>query len=61
MQPLVLQLQAECLDAGVSILEVLRKALVVARKLSLTEAQAWIEKELNGYKSGDEAPPGKRH
>jgi hypothetical protein len=57
MQPLVLQLQAECLDAGVSILEVLRKALVVARKLSLTDAQAWIEKELNGYKSGDEAPP----
>ena len=36
MQPLVLQLQAECLDANVSILEVLRKALVVARKLSLT-------------------------
>jgi hypothetical protein len=39
MQPLVLQLQAECLDANVSILEVLRKTLVVARKLSLTEAQ----------------------
>lgn len=57
MQPLVLQLQAECLDSHVSILEVLRKALVVARKLSLSEAQVWIEKELNGYKSGDEAPP----
>ncbi len=57
MQPLVLQLQAECLDSHVSILEVLRKALVVARKLSLTEAQMWIEKELNGYKRGDVAPP----
>jgi hypothetical protein len=57
MEPLVLQLQAECLDSHVSILEVLRKALVVARKLSLTDAQVWIEKELNGYKSGDSAPP----
>lgn len=57
MQPLVLQLQAECLDSHVSILEVLRKALVVARKLSLTDAQVWIEKELNGYKTGDSAPP----
>jgi hypothetical protein len=56
MQPLVLQLQAECLDSRVSILEVLRKALVVARKLDLVDAQAWIEKELNGYKIGDSAP-----
>src|ERR1017187_998540 len=57
MEPLVLQLQAECLDSHVSILEVLRKALVVARKLALADAQVWIEKELNGYKSGDSAPP----
>jgi hypothetical protein len=56
MQPLVLQLQQECLDSRVSILEMLRKALVVARKLSLPDAQVWIEKELDGYKSGD-APP----
>jgi hypothetical protein len=47
MEPLVLQLQAECLNSRVSILEVLRKALVVARKLSLTDAQVWVEKELN--------------
>src|ERR1700733_9322995 len=57
MQPLVLQLQAECLDSKVPVLDVLRKALVVARKLSLSDAQAWIDKELNGYKSGDQAPP----
>jgi hypothetical protein len=44
------------LDSHVSILEVLRKALVVARKLSLTDAQVWIEKELNGYKGGDKPP-----
>src|ERR1700729_3911052 len=57
MQPLVLALEADCLDPNVSILEVLRKALVVARKLSLTDAQAWMQKELSGYKSGDDAPP----
>ena len=56
MQPLVLALEADCLDPNVSILEVLRKALVVARKLSLTDAQTWIEKELNGYVEGDEPP-----
>src|SRR5579863_6881779 len=57
MQPLVLQLQAECLDPNVSILEVLRKALIVARRLSLTDAEVWIQKELSGYKSGDPPPP----
>ncbi len=29
----------------------------MARKLSLTDARTWIEKELNGYVDGDEAPP----
>lgn len=57
MQPLVLQLQAECLDPSASILDVLRRALVVARKLSLEDAQEWIGRELNGYKKGDTAPP----
>jgi hypothetical protein len=57
MESVVLQLQQECLDARVPALEILRKALVVARKLSLVDAQVWIEKELNGYKSGDAPPP----
>jgi hypothetical protein len=56
MTPLVLQLEAECLDSKISILEVMRKALVVARKLSLTDTEDWITKELNGYKNGDKAP-----
>jgi hypothetical protein len=56
MEPLVLLLQADYLDSSVSILEVLRKALVVARKLGLADAQVWIERELNGYKRGDPAP-----
>ena len=54
--PLVLALEADCLDPNVSIQEVLRKALVVARKLSLTDARTWIEKELNGYVENDEPP-----
>ncbi|HSU57815.1 MAG TPA: hypothetical protein VLI55_00765 [Bryobacteraceae bacterium] len=37
--------------------EILRKAQVAARTLALAEAQTWIETELNGYKSGDSAPP----
>ncbi|MGI9072250.1 MAG: hypothetical protein ACR2JB_13275 [Bryobacteraceae bacterium] len=57
MKSLVLQLQADCLDNEKSVVEVLRKALVVARKLSLSEPQEWIEKELKGYKSGDARPP----
>ena len=57
MESVVLQLQRECLDSNVPILEILRKALVVARKLSLADAQLWIGKELNGYQSGDAPPP----
>jgi hypothetical protein len=57
MQSLVLQLQQECMDSQIPVLEILRKALVVARKLCLTDAQVWIEKELNGYDTGDAPPP----
>jgi hypothetical protein len=49
MSSLVLQLQGECLDSSVSILEILRKALVVAQKLGVKDFQAWAERELNGY------------
>src|SRR5437867_12537470 len=49
MSSLVLQLQGECLDSSASTLEILRKALVVARKLGVKDFQAWIEKELKGY------------
>jgi AbiTii len=57
MQSLVLQLEGECLDSSVSILDVLRKALVVARKLGVKDFQAWIEKELNGYENLADIPP----
>jgi len=49
MDPLVLELQRECLAPGVSVADLLRKALVVARKLGVKDLQSWIENELNGY------------
>ena len=50
---LVLELQADALDPTVSALNLLRKALVVAKKLDIPEFQTWIELELTGY---DNAP-----
>jgi len=50
----IVELQRDALDKNVSVSELLRKALVVARKLKLSELQKWIENELNGYK--DEVP-----
>jgi len=50
----VIELQREALDQSVAVSELLRKALVVARKLKLGEFQQWVDNELNGYK--DEVP-----
>jgi hypothetical protein len=46
---LVLELQSDALNSSVSTLDVLRKALVVARKLGIEKFQKWIELELEGY------------
>ncbi len=46
---IVLELQREALDSDSDILALLRKALLVARKLKLTEFGEWINNELNGY------------
>jgi len=46
---LVLELQADALDPSASVLNLLRKALVVAKKLGVQEFQTWIELELAGY------------
>lgn len=52
MSSLVLELQSDALNSSVSTLDVLRKALVVARKLGIKKFQKWIELELEGYDSG---------
>lgn len=56
MDSLVIQLQRECLDPNISTLDIMRKALVVARKLNLGDFHKWVSKEIEGYNSGDEAP-----
>ena len=56
MKSLVLQLQNESLDSSVPILDLLRKALVIATKLNITEFQNWINLELNSYENVNEVP-----
>jgi hypothetical protein len=49
MGSLVLELRRDALNPEISVLFLLRKALVVARKLNIQEFQQWVEKEINGY------------
>lgn len=55
MVSLVLELQRDALDKSVPTADLLRKALVVARKLKVTDIVEWIGYELNGY-DGAEVP-----
>ena len=48
--PAVIQLQEYATDEKHDILELLRKALVVATKLKLPDFKEWLSSELNGYK-----------
>jgi hypothetical protein len=57
MASAITQLQQDALDGKVRVSDLLRKALVVARKLELHEFQEWIEKELRGYGDSSDAPP----
>ncbi|QDV12797.1 hypothetical protein CA51_26830 [Rosistilla oblonga] len=49
MQSLVLELQRLASEDATSLPELLRKALIVAKKLGLPEFASWIDNELNGY------------
>ncbi|MBW4558209.1 MAG: hypothetical protein KME59_20210 [Trichormus sp. ATA11-4-KO1] len=49
MTSLVLELQRDALESSVSVLNLLRKALVVAKKLGIEEFKQWVELELDGY------------
>lgn len=55
-QSVVLELQQLAADGEKNILDLLRKALLVATKLDLTEFRDWIRNELNGYQNGDLPP-----
>lgn len=54
---LVHDLQVAAQDPAIQITDLLRKALVVARKLKLVEFADWINSELSGYESEDDVPP----
>ena len=56
MASLVLELQRDALDKTISTVDLLRKALVVARKLKVTDLVEWLTHELNGYPEGAEVP-----
>jgi len=52
-QSVVLELQQLASDSEKNIIDLLRKALLVATKLNLVEFKQWIQNELNGYKGGE--------
>ena len=53
---IVLELQQLAIESNSDVLQLLRKAYLVARKLELTEFEAWIDGELNGYKDNSHIP-----
>jgi hypothetical protein len=50
---IVLELQRKALEKDADVAELVRMALVVARKLRLKEFEKWAELELNGYGNAD--------
>ncbi len=56
MTSLVLELQRDALDSSVSTADLLRKALVTARKLKTIDIVEWLSHELNGYPEGSDVP-----
>jgi hypothetical protein len=56
MPKLVLELQRDAISETCSLGELLRKALVVAKKLRITDFELWVSHELNGYPPGSEIP-----
>lgn len=60
--PIVRKLQADCLDPNVPVVSLLRTAKIVAMKLNLSDALAWIDGELEGYmnRGVEDLPPYRR-
>lgn len=57
MTSLVRQLQQAALDEKSSVSSLLRKALLVASKLGVTDFETWARHELEGYESADVPTP----
>lgn len=56
MTALVLELQKDALDSSVTTADLLRKALVTARKLKTNDIVEWLSRELNGYPDDADVP-----
>lgn len=56
MAGIVIELQQEVLKQDCDIVNVLRRAHVIATKLQLTEFDSWITYELNGYPNQEVCP-----
>src|SRR5205085_5705698 len=50
----------DSLNSNVRVTDLLRKALVVARKLNVRDFEEWINSELTGYKDTDKVPEYRR-
>jgi hypothetical protein len=56
MSSLVLELQQEAMISHARVRDLLRKALVVASKLNISDFKEWAEQELHGYSSSSKIP-----
>ena len=56
MNSLVLELQKDALDKNTRVSDLLRKAFVVSKKLSIIKIEKWLENELNGYPLNSNIP-----
>ena len=58
---IVLELQKEIISSNCHIVNVLRKAHLIASKLKLTDFDQWIQYELDGYPDQQESCPEYRN
>ena len=56
MSSIVLELQRDVIQEDCEVLNLLRKAHIIAAKLNLEEFDKWILCELNGYTNNDSVP-----
>lgn len=57
---IIIEIQRAATDSSQSLVDLLRKCLLVARKLGLADFQRWVECELHGYSIGKDVPEHRR-
>ncbi|BBL62615.1 hypothetical protein MARBORIA2_17840 [Methanobrevibacter arboriphilus] len=56
MVSLIEEVQNNCVSDNISIVDMLRKSLILARRLKIEEFEKWIKLELDGYNDISELP-----